>query len=85
MEPWNISNCPKKTKDREDWVKRCRSWCGQISNRNGFSLKTHYDCPKCGFGYIYRTGNYSLSSSADVENTAVCCNPDCRYEWNEYS
>ncbi len=85
IEPWNISNCPSSVNDKEDWAKRCRNFCTESSQRKGFSLRTHLKCSKCGFGFIYRTSNYSLSHSADITNYGICCNPDCRYEWEEYS
>ena len=47
------------------------------------SLKIN--CEKCNFSRILRTSNFSMRASADVYNYGVCCNPDCKHEWEEVS
>lgn len=84
--PWHPDNCPADVADREAWSARCRAWCEAVNvNEPAQSLRTHLRCKKCGFGFLVRTSNYSLRTSADVYNYSTCCNPDCRATETEVS
>ncbi|MDX1959695.1 MAG: hypothetical protein SFU98_14055 [Leptospiraceae bacterium] len=84
-EPWNITNCPDTVQNKEDWSKRCKEWTEELETKKEFSIRTHYPCPKCRFLFLFRTSYYSLSHTADITNYGICCNPDCKHEWKEYS
>jgi hypothetical protein len=83
--PWHVANATRRGRDDPvGWSARTRAWCEQTGG-GGFSLRTHLRCPRCRFPFIYRTSNYSLSSSADVQNWGSCADPDCRHSWTEWS
>eukprot|EP00759_Apiculatamorpha_spiralis_P007587 PhF_6_TR14830/c0_g1_i1/m.23171 len=63
---------------RVEWENQCRR------QSDGW-MRTNMVCPKCKHQGMYWTGNYSLSASADVENTTFCPNPKCRHTYIEYS
>lgn len=83
--PWHVANVPRRSReDPAAWSARTRAWCEQISD-DDYSLRTHLQCSHCRFSFIYRTTNYSMSSSSDVQNWAICAEPDCRHQWTEWS
>ena len=84
--PWE--HCPAGVEDQSRWSKKCKEWCKELKSDkkwSDYSIRTHLKCPKCGFTFIYRTTNWSMSSSADVINYGVCANVDCKHEWDELS
>lgn len=88
--PWHPQNCPKESTSKgepaEAWSSRCRQWCEQLKKEKpDQTLRTHIQCERCQFSFVVRTSYYSMRSSADVYNYGTCCNPDCRYTWEEYS
>lgn len=83
--PWHPDHCPSKAVDIVDWVERCQAWCATLSKRKAYDMRTHLKCGKCKFGFVYRTSYYHLGSDSDVQNFGICCNPDCKYEWDEWA
>jgi hypothetical protein len=85
--PWHPDNAPPGETDPEVWSRRCQSWCTSLpaapSHSSDYTLRTHLKCPRCGFGFIYRTSNFSLRSSSDVTNYGICANPSCAHRWIE--
>mmetsp|Transcript_16712 Transcript_16712/g.33400 ORF Transcript_16712/g.33400 Transcript_16712/m.33400 type:complete len:154 (+) Transcript_16712:60-521(+) len=70
------------------WSKQCQARCQQLQGgkvHGGMGLRTHLQCPRCAFKFIYRTGNYSLRATSDVVNHGACPNPLCQHEWTQRS
>lgn len=86
-QPWHAGN--RQSLDASTaatWSARCHAWCDELMYPgSALTLRTHVACERCGFRFIARTSNFSMRSSADVENEAVCCNPDCKHRWTEVS
>jgi hypothetical protein len=84
--PWHDSHLPPGKPDPAAWIARCREWCQELETGwSGYDIRTHLECPRCRFGFIYRTSNFSMGSDSDVLNHGVCCDPDCKHEWEEWS
>ncbi len=83
--PWHRKNCPRGVKDKQGWSVQAEQWYHQLDDKTGYTIRTHMKCPACRFRFIFRTSNYSMSSTADVTNFGICCNPACRHRWEEYS
>lgn len=85
--PWHPANQRARSQDPADssWSDRCRAWCDRFGPGTDYSLRTHLKCPRCGFGFVYRTSYYHLGSDADVQNFAACADPDCQHTWDEWA
>ena len=88
---WDVKSCPANIKGKEEeegWCKRAKEWYETVSKRDKYRdayLRDHSECRKCKFKYYIRTGYYSLGSDSDVTNYGVCLNPNCKYEWEDFS
>jgi hypothetical protein len=85
--PWHPIHARKQTSDeRDDWSRRCRDWCALLAReRPEQTLGALAICARCQFPFVVRTSRYHLQSTADVYNYGTCCNPDCKYEWEDVS
>eukprot|EP00759_Apiculatamorpha_spiralis_P018409 PhF_6_TR24805/c0_g1_i1/m.34137 len=61
-----------------------REWYKEAQPKwGGGGFRSDLQCPKCHGKGLYRTANYSMSPSADVDNWGFCPNHKCRYTFFE--